>query len=147
MAVKLKIVNKSKYELPKYMKVGDSGMDIRANIEEKIILGSLERVLILTGLFLDIPEGYEIQIRTRSGLALKKALVVLNSPATIDSNYTGELGVILCNLGKESQEIEPGERIAQIVLVKVETAEVEEICKIEKITSRGDTGYGDSGRF
>lgn len=147
MAVKLKIVNKSKYELPKYMKVGDSGMDIRANIEEKIILGSLERVLILTGLFLDIPEGYEIQIRTRSGLALKKALVVLNSPATIDSNYTGELGVILCNLGKENQEIEPGERIAQIVLVKVETAEVEEICKIEKITSRGDTGYGDSGRF
>lgn len=145
--VTLRVVNKSKFESPKYIKAGDSGMDIRANIEKNIVLESLERVLIPTGIYIDIPKGYEIQIRTRSGLSLKKALVVLNSPATIDSNYTGELGVIIANLGKEKQTIEPGERIAQIVLVKVEEAEIIEVDSINKITERGDTGYGNSGRF
>lgn len=145
--ISIKLVNKSKYESPKYIKIGDSGMDIKANIEEPIILSPLERKLIPTGIFVDIPIGYEIQVRTRSGMALKQGLVVLNSPGTVDSNYTGEIGVILCNLGKEAQEISPGERIAQLVLMKIEEAEIEEVEVIDKKSERGSTGYGDSGKF
>ena len=145
--MKVGIINKSSYEIPNYGKVGNSGMDVKAFITEPITLKPLERALIPTGIYLDIPEGYEIQVRPRSGLALKRGLTVLNTPGTVDSNYTGEVGVILVNLSNEEQIIEPGERIAQLVFAKVEFMELEEIELITKETERGGQGYGDSGRF
>lgn len=145
--MKVGIINKSSYEIPNYGKVGNSGMDVRAFITEPITLKPLERALIPTGIYLDIPEGYEIQVRPRSGLALKRGLTVLNTPGSVDSNYTGEIGVILVNLSNEEQIIEPGERIAQLVFAKVEFMELEEIDLITKETERGGQGYGDSGRF
>ena len=145
--MKVGIINKSSYEIPNYGKVGNSGMDVRAFITEPITLKPLERALIPTGIYLDIPEGYEIQVRPRSGLALKRGLTVLNTPGSVDSNYTGEIGVILVNLSNEEQIIEPGERIAQLVFAKVEFMELEEIELITKETERGGQGYGDSGRF
>lgn len=145
--MKVGIINKSSYEIPNYGKVGNSGMDVRSFITEPITLKPLERALIPTGIYLDIPEGYEIQVRPRSGLALKRGLTVLNTPGTVDSNYTGEVGVILVNLSNEEQIIEPGERIAQLVFAKVEFMELEEIELITKETERGGQGYGDSGRF
>lgn len=143
----VKIVNKSKYPLPSYARPGDSGMDVKANIDEPIVLGPLERVLIPTGLYVDLPERTEIQVRPRSGLTLKRGLTVLNSPGSIDSGYTGEIGVIMINLSNDSQIIEPGERVAQIVCAKVERMELEEIPEITKNTERGGSGYGQSGRF
>lgn len=143
----VKIVNKSKYPLPSYARPGDSGMDVKANIDEPIVLGPLERVLIPTGLYVDLPDRVEIQVRPRSGLTLKRGLTVLNSPATIDSCYTGEIGVIMINLSNDSQIIEPGERVAQIVCAKVERMELEEVPEITKKTERGGSGYGQSGRF
>lgn len=145
--MKVGIINKSSYEIPSYGKVGNSGMDVRAFIPEPIILKPLERTLIPTGIHLDIPEGYEIQVRPRSGLALKRGLTVLNTPGSVDSNYTGEIGVIIINLSNEEQIIEPGERVAQLVFAKVEFMELEEIELITKETERGGQGYGDSGRF
>lgn len=145
--MKVGIINKSSYKIPNYGKVGNSGMDVRAFITEPITLKPLERALIPTGIYLDIPEGYEIQVRPRSGLALKRGLTVLNTPGSVDSNYTGEIGVILVNLSNEEQIIEPGERIAQLVFAKVEFMELEEIELITKETERGGQGYGDSGRF
>lgn len=143
----IKIVNKSNFPLPKYAKSGDSGMDVKAFIQDPITLAPLERKLFPTGLYVDIPEGFEIQVRPRSGLALKRGLTVLNTPGTVDSSYTGEIGIVLVNLSNETQTIEPGERIAQLVVARVETVELEEVTVIDKNTERGDSGYGDSGRF
>lgn len=143
--MKIKVQNNTPWNLPSYAKPGDSGMDLRANINEAIILGPLERKLIPSGIRLDIPEGYEIQIRPRSGMALKKGLSVLNTPATIDSNFTGEIGIIVVNLSKDAITIEPGERVAQMVCMKVEKIELEEVSEITKETERGDAGYGSTG--
>lgn len=145
--MKISIVNKSGFELPSYARLGDSGMDLKAVLSEKVVLGPFERILVKTGIFLDIPEGYEVQIRSRSGEALKKGLVVLNSPGTIDSSYTGEVGCIMYNSTPAEVEIEPGERVAQMVLCKVEKVELIGVDIITKRTDRGDSGYGDSGKF
>ena len=145
--VKVGIVNKSNNELPKYATIGSSGMDIRANIGEPIILKPFERRLIPTGIYVDLPEGYEIQVRSRSGLTYKQGLFVLNSPGTIDDDYTGEIGVILCNLSGEEQTINPGDRIAQLVLCKLEDkVEWDEREELRKVTERGAGGYGHTGK-
>ena len=145
--VKVGIVNKSNNELPKYATIGSSGMDIRANIGEPIILKPFERRLIPTGIYVDLPEGYEIQVRSRSGLAYKQGLFVLNSPGTIDDDYTGEIGVILCNLSGEEQTINPGDRIAQLVLCKLEDkVKWDEREELGKVTERGAGGYGHTGK-
>lgn len=145
--VKVGIVNKSNNELPKYATIGSSGMDIRANIGEPIILKPFERRLIPTGIYVDLPEGYEIQVRSRSGLAYKQGLFVLNSPGTIDDDYTGEIGVILCNLSGKEQTINPGDRIAQLVLCKLEDkVEWDEREELGKVTERGAGGYGHTGK-
>ncbi|MBR2245844.1 MAG: dUTP diphosphatase [Bacilli bacterium] len=145
--VKVGIVNKSNNELPKYATIGSSGMDIRANIGEPIILKPFERRLIPTGIYVDLPEGYEIQVRSRSGLAYKQGLFVLNSPGTIDDDYTGEIGVILCNLSGEEQTINPGDRVAQLVLCKLEDkVEWDEREELGKVTERGAGGYGHTGK-
>ena len=145
--VKIYIENSSKFDMPKYAHSGDSGMDVRANIEEPVILKPLERYIFPTGLKTIIPNGYEIQVRSRSGMVAKRGLVVGNEPGTVDANYRGEIGVILINLSNDTQVIEPGERIAQLVVAKVETAELEEIEKVPENTERGDGAYGSSGRF
>lgn len=145
--IKVGILNKSPYPNPEYGKIGNSGMDIKAFISEPITLKPLERVLIPSGLYFDIPEGYEIQVRPRSGLALKRGLTVLNTPGTVDANYTGEVGIILVNLSNEVQVIEPGERVAQLVFAKVDQMELVNVEQITKETERGGQGYGDSGRF
>ena len=133
-------------KLPEYAKPGDSGMDVRACIDSDIVLKPLERRLIPTGIKVNLPEGYEIQVRPRSGLALRYGLTVLNTPGTVDSGYVGEIGVIMINLSSEEQTIKPGERIAQIVCVKVEKMKWIEGA-ITKTTERGSSGYGDSGKY
>ena len=143
----LKIVNKSKNPSPSYAHIGDSGMDIRANIDAEIKLHPLERRLIPTGIFVDIPEGHEIQVRPRSGMALTRGLTVLNTPGTIDEGYTNEIGVILINLSSEVQTILPGEKIAQLVMMEVVKANIIEVEEINKETDRGLDGYGSSGRL
>lgn len=145
--VNIYIENKSGFEAPKYAHPGDSGMDVKAAIKEPITLGPLERHIFPTGLKVIIPEGYEIQVRTRSGMAAKRGLAVLNSPGTIDQNFRGEIGVILVNLSNEEQVVEPGERIAQLVVARVEKAEIAEIEKVPDTTNRGEGAYGSSGRF
>ena len=139
--------NKSKFQKPEYSHKTDSGMDIRANIDHIVTLVPGERFIVPTGIYLEIPEDYEIQIRPRSGLALKKGITVLNTPATIDQNYRGEIKVILINLDSNEQTIEPGERIAQLVFAKVERAELIEVDEIDENTDRGTTGFGDSRKF
>ena len=141
----LKIINKSSNALPKYESEQAAGMDIRCNISEPITLQPLERKLIPTGLFIELPVGYEAQIRPRSGLALKRGLTVLNTPGTIDADFRGEVGVILINLSGEAQTIEPGERICQMVIAKHETPEVVEVEELSE-TERGAGGFGHSGR-
>ena len=141
----LKIVNKSSNPLPKYESAQAAGMDLRCNISEPITLQPMERRLIPTGLFIQLPEGYEAQIRPRSGLALKRGLTVLNTPGTIDSDYRGEVGVILINLSGEAQTIEPGERVCQMVIARHEHAEVECVEVLDE-TERGAGGFGHSGR-
>ena len=141
----LKIINKSANPLPRYESAQAAGMDIRCNIEEAITLQPMERKLIPTGLFIELPAGYEAQIRPRSGLALKRGLTVLNTPGTIDADYRGEVGVILINLSGEAQTIEPGERICQMVIAKHETPEVIEVTELND-TERGAGGFGHSGR-
>ena len=141
----LKIINKSTNPLPRYESAQAAGMDIRCNIAEAITLASMERKLIPTGLFIELPVGYEAQIRPRSGLALKRGLTVLNTPGTIDADYRGEVGVILINLSGEPQTIEPGERICQMVIAKHETPEVVEVEELSD-TERGAGGFGHSGR-
>ena len=143
--VKVKIVNKGHQQLPAYATSQSAGMDLRANIEEPIELQPLERRLIPTGLFMALPDGYEAQVRPRSGLALKHGITVLNTPGTIDADYRGEVGVILVNLSNTPFTIEPGERIAQMVIAKYEQAALEEVEVLDE-TERGAGGYGHSGR-
>lgn len=140
----VKVINRSANALPSYSTPLSAGMDVRANISEPIVLGSLERVLVPTGLYLEIPAGYEVQVRPRSGLAAKHGITVLNSPGTIDADYRGEVKVILVNLSKESFTIEPGERIAQIVLAKHEVIQWEEVSSLED-SERGAGGFGSTG--
>ena len=141
----LKVVNKSNNALPKYESEQAAGMDIRCNISEPITLQPMERRLIPTGLYIQLPVGYEAQIRPRSGLALKRGLTVLNTPGTIDSDYRGEVGVILINLSGEPQTIEPGERVCQMVIARHEHAEIECVEVLDE-TERGEGGFGHSGR-
>ena len=145
--MKLKIVNKSKNEMPAYATSGAAGFDIKADIAEDITINPGKRNMISTGLFMEIPIGFEGQVRTRSGLASKKGLIVLNAPGTIDSDYRGEVKVILINLSDEIQKIEPGERIAQMVFSKHEVAEIEVVESVEKLetTERGSGGFGSTG--
>ncbi len=142
--MKVKVVNKSNNPLPHYQTIGSAGMDLRANIESPIELGSLERTLVPTGLFIELPQGYEAQIRPRSGLAIKKGLSLPNTPGTIDSDYRGEIKVILINLSKETQTIEPNERIAQMVIAKYEQIEWEAVETLSD-TKRGKGGFGSTG--
>lgn len=142
--MQIKIINKSNHELPSYETLASAGMDLRANITKSIILKPLERTIVKTGLFIELPIGYEAQVRPRSGLAAKKGITVLNSPGTVDADYRGEIGVILVNLSNEDFTIENGERIAQLVIAKHERAEwivTEELTE----TSRGSGGFGSTG--
>lgn len=143
--VKVKIVNKGRQQLPAYATSQSAGMDLRADIETSIELQPLERRLIPTGLFIALPDGYEAQVRPRSGLALKHGITVLNTPGTIDADYRGEVGVVLVNLSNAPFIIEPGERIAQMVIAKYEQAALEEVEVLDE-TERGAGGYGHSGR-
>jgi dUTP pyrophosphatase len=142
--MKIKIINKSNHELPNYETIASAGMDLRANIEEPITLKSLERTIVKTGLFIELPIGYEAQVRPRSGLAAKKGITVLNSPGTVDADYRGEIGVILVNLSNEDFVIENGERIAQLIIAKHERAEWIEVNELSE-TSRGEGGFGSTG--
>ncbi|MBQ7672090.1 MAG: dUTP diphosphatase [Paludibacteraceae bacterium] len=141
----IKIVNKSNNPLPKYESAQAAGMDLRTSIDEPVTLQPLERKLFPTGLFLELPAGYEAQVRPRSGLAMKHGITVLNTPGTIDADYRGEVGVILVNLSGEAFTIEPGERIAQMVIARHEQPEVVEVTELSQ-TERGAGGFGHSGR-
>ena len=140
----VKIINKSKNELPKYETLFSAGMDLRANLEESILLKPFQRLVVKTGLFISLQQGYEAQIRPRSGLALKKGVTVLNSPGTIDADYRGEIGVILINLSDSDFEINTGDRIAQMIIAKHETIEWEAVDKLDE-SVRGDKGFGSTG--
>ena len=142
--MQIKIINKSNHELPNYETIASAGMDLRANISEPITLKSLERTIVKTGLFIELPIGYEAQVRPRSGLAAKKGITVLNSPGTVDADYRGEIGVILVNLSNEDFVIENGERIAQLIIAKHERAEWIEVQELSE-TSRGEGGFGSTG--
>ena len=140
----IKIINKSNHELPNYETIASAGMDLRASLSEPRILKPLERSIVGTGLFIELPIGYEAQVRPRSGLAAKKGITVLNAPGTIDADYRGEIGVILVNLSNEDFIINNGERIAQIVIAKHERAEWINVDELSK-TSRGEGGFGSTG--
>lgn len=140
----IKIINKSQHELPNYETLASAGMDLRANISEAITLQPLERAIIKTGLFLELPVGIEAQVRPRSGLAAKNGVTVLNAPGTIDADYRGEVGVILVNLSNEDFTIQNGERIAQLVIAKHERAEWELVSELST-TVRGEGGFGSTG--
>ena len=140
----VKIINQSENSLPAYETEGSAGMDLRADITEAVTLKSLERAMIPTGLFIELPLGYEAQVRPRSGLAAKRGLTCLNSPGTIDSDYRGEIKVILVNLSNETQIIEPAERIAQMVITKHERVTLQEV-EVLNDTSRGAGGFGSTG--
>lgn len=140
----IKIINKSQHDLPNYETIASAGMDIRANISQSIILKPLERVIVKTGLFIELPIGYEAQVRPRSGLAAKNGITVLNAPGTIDADYRGEIGVILINLSNENFTIENGERIAQLIIAKHERAEWIEVEELSE-TTRGEGGFGSTG--
>jgi len=142
--MKIKIINHSENSLPAYETTGSAGMDLRANLSEPVTIHPLERKLIPTGLFMELPQGYEAQVRPRSGLAAKKGLTVLNSPGTIDSDYRGEIKVILINLSNEPQTIETGERIAQMIISRFEQISWEQVQELE-ITERGAGGFGHTG--
>ncbi len=142
--MKVKILNQSKHNLPTYETIASAGMDIRANIDSPLTIKPFERALIKTGLYLEIPIGFECQVRPRSGLAFKKGLTVLNSPGTIDADYRGEVGVILINLSNESVMIEDGERIAQLIFAKVEHTAWEEVESLSE-SERGSGGFGSTG--
>ncbi|WP_293874416.1 dUTP diphosphatase [Flavobacterium sp.] len=140
----IKIINTSGHELPNYETIASAGMDLRANLVEPIELKPLERAIVKTGLFMELPIGYEAQVRPRSGLAAKKGITVLNAPGTVDADYRGEIGVILVNLSNENFTVENGERIAQLIIAKHERAEwilVETLSE----TSRGEGGFGSTG--
>lgn len=141
----IKVVKEENISLPKYETSGSAGMDVRANIEEPIVLGSLERVLVPTGLKIAIPEGYEVQVRPRSGLAIKHGITLLNTPGTIDSDYRGELKIIMVNLSKDEYIINPQERIGQLILNKVAQMELIEVDSLDE-TERGAGGFGHTGK-
>lgn len=143
--IKVRIINQSNNALPGYATEGAAGMDIRAYIESPVVLQSLERTLVPTGLFIELPEGYEAQVRPRSGLAVRQGITCLNTPGTIDSDYRGEIKVILINLSREPQTIEPGDRIAQMVIQKVEQVEWEAVTTIS-VTRRNEGGFGHTGK-
>ncbi|MDU2373706.1 MAG: dUTP diphosphatase [Peptoniphilus harei] len=142
--MKLKVINKSKHSLPKYETDGSSGMDLRANLDEDLVLKPLDRVLVPTGLYFEFEKGYEAQVRARSGLALKKGLGLPNGIGTIDSDYRGELKVILINMSRDDVVIEDGDRIAQVVFMKIEIPDIVEVEEISD-TERSDGGFGHTG--
>ena len=140
----VELINKSKHPTPSYETIQSAGMDLRANLDEPIVLKPLQRAIIKTGLFMALPAGYEAQVRPRSGLAAKKGITVLNSPGTIDADYRGEIGVILVNLSNEDFEIKDGERVAQLVIAKYEQIEWVEMKELNE-TDRGAGGFGSTG--
>lgn len=140
----IKIINKSNHNLPHYETIASAGMDLRANLSEDRILKPLERTIVGTGLYIELPIGYEAQVRPRSGLAAKKGITVLNAPGTVDADYRGEIGVILVNLSNEEFTIQNGERIAQLVIAKHERAEWIEVQELSE-TDRGEGGFGSTG--
>ncbi|WP_295180305.1 dUTP diphosphatase [uncultured Christiangramia sp.] len=142
--MEVKVINKSAHKLPHYETDFSAGMDLRANIDDPIMLKPLERTIVKTGLFIELPLGFEAQVRPRSGLAAKKGITVLNAPGTIDADYRGEIGVILVNLSNEAFEIQNGERIAQMVIAKHEQISWEEVDILGE-TSRGAGGFGSTG--
>ena len=142
--MQIKIINTSSHELPNYETIASAGMDLRANITESIVLKPLGRTIVKTGLFIELPIGFEAQVRPRSGLAAKKGITVLNSPGTVDADYRGEIGVILVNLSNEDFTIENGERLAQLVIAKHERAEWIQVQELTE-TSRGEGGFGSTG--
>ena len=143
--ISVRVVNKGSYPLPHYATSGSAGMDLYANLEGVVTLKPLERQLIPTGIYIELPQGYEAQVRPRSGMALKKGITVLNTPGTIDSDYRGEVGVILVNLSDQPVEIQPGERIAQMVVARHEQVEWEAVTALDD-TQRGSGGYGHTGQ-
>ena len=144
--IKVKVINQSSNPLPEYTTDGAAGMDVRANLEKSVVLQSMERFLVPTGLFIELPAGYEAQIRPRSGLAIKHGITCLNSPGTIDSDYRGEVKVILINLSKDEQTIHPGDRIAQMIVSSVEQVKWKLVKKI-KATKRDEGGFGHTGKL
>ena len=142
--MKINIINKSQHALPHYETIASAGMDLRANLTESITLQPLERTIIKTGLFIELPLGYEAQVRPRSGLAFKNGITVLNSPGTVDADYRGEIGVILVNLSNQVFEIQNGERIAQLIIAKHDRAEWIEVQELSQ-TARGEGGFGSTG--
>jgi dUTP pyrophosphatase len=143
-SITIKIINKSQHPLPNYETIASAGMDLRADLTAPITLTPLGRIIVKTGLFIELPIGYEAQVRPRSGLAIKKGITVLNSPGTVDADYRGEIGVILVNLSNEDFVIENGERIAQLIIAKHERAEWIEAQELSE-TSRGEGGFGSTG--
>ena len=141
----VKIINKSKHELPKYETPLSAGMDVRANIDSDIVMKPGMRCLIRTGLFAALPEGYEMQVRPRSGLAIKYGITVLNAPGTVDADYRGEIGVVLINMGSGNFTVRDGDRIAQLVIAKYERSEWEEVEELND-TERGTGGFGHTGK-
>jgi dUTP pyrophosphatase len=143
--LKVRVINQSKHSLPEYATVQSAGLDLKANISESIVLKPLHRQLVATGLFIELPAGYEAQIRPRSGLAFKHGITVLNSPGTIDADYRGEVKVLLVNLSNEDFTINDGERIAQMVIAKHEQIKWEQVSSLEE-SARGEGGFGSTGR-
>ena len=142
--VQIKVVNKGNQPLPKYQTSQSAGMDLRANIDAPVLIKPLDRKLIPTGLHISLPEGYEAQIRPRSGLAIKNGITVINTPGTIDPDYTGDVGVILVNISNEDFVVQPGDRIAQMVINKFEQAKFEVVEELDE-TERGEGGFGHTG--
>ena len=142
--IKIQVVNRGHQQLPAYATIQSAGMDLRANLDEPVTLHPMERRLIPTGLYIALPEGYEAQVRPRSGLALKHGLTVLNSPGTIDADYRGEIGVVLINLSQQDFVVNDGERIAQMVIARCEQGELVEVETLDE-TERGEGGYGHTG--
>ncbi len=142
--IKVQVINKGHQQLPAYATLQSAGMDLRANLEASVVLHPMERKLVKTGLFIALPEGFEAQVRPRSGLALKHGITVLNTPGTIDADYRGEIGVVLINLSQEDFVIEDGERIAQMVIARHEQAELVVVEELDE-TERGAGGYGHTG--
>ncbi len=145
MSIPVKIINRSNFPMPSYATPGAAGMDLKANIPEPVILRPMERQLVPTGIFIELPSGYEAQVRPRSGLALKQGITCLNSPGTIDADYRGELKVILINLSNTEQQIQPGERIAQIIVARVEKVDWQPVIELNQ-TARNDGGFGHTGK-
>ncbi|MGL5016280.1 MAG: dUTP diphosphatase [Bacteroidales bacterium] len=143
--MKLNVINRSKHTLPSYATESSAGLDIRANLDAPVVIKPLERVLIPTGLFLEIPVGYEVQIRPRSGLAFKHGITVLNSPGTIDADYRGEVGILLVNLSSEEFVIQDGERVAQMVVASYEKVDLISV-EVLSTTDRGAGGFGHTGK-